>query len=101
MATISELRACREMLTAQRSTEVARVSDDGKTVDYRSVAEIDRAIETVDREITAAYRALKLHGESKEKTSPIRQDVRRSVARYRPGSASFNGVGMFSAGSDG
>jgi hypothetical protein len=33
---------------------VARVSYDGKTVDYRSVAEIDRAIEALDREIAAA-----------------------------------------------
>jgi uncharacterized small protein (DUF1192 family) len=32
---------------------VARVSYDGKTVDYRSVAEIDRAIEALDREIAA------------------------------------------------
>ena len=31
-----------------------RVSYDGKTVDYRSVAEIDRAIEALDREIAAA-----------------------------------------------
>jgi hypothetical protein len=40
--------------TAQRSSGVARVSYDGKTVDYRSVAEIDRAIEALDREIAAA-----------------------------------------------
>ena len=33
---------------------MARVSYDGKTVDYRSVAEIDRAIEALDREIAAA-----------------------------------------------
>ena len=33
---------------------VARVSYDGKTVEYRSVAEIDRAIEALDREIAAA-----------------------------------------------
>ena len=37
-----------------RSSGVARVSYDGKTVDYRSVAEIDRAIEALDREIAAA-----------------------------------------------
>ncbi|MGR3389396.1 phage head-tail joining protein [Sagittula sp.] len=53
MATISELRARREALTAQRSSGVARVSYDGKTVDYRSVAEIDRALEALDREIAA------------------------------------------------
>jgi hypothetical protein len=51
MATITELRARREVLAAQRSSGVARVSYDGKTVDYRSLAEIDRAIEVIDREI--------------------------------------------------
>jgi hypothetical protein len=54
MATAAELRARRDALTAQRSSGVARVSYDGKTVDYRSVAEIDRAIEALDREIAAA-----------------------------------------------
>ena len=51
MATISELRTRLEALAVQRSFGVARVSYDGKTVDYRSVAEIDRAIEALDREI--------------------------------------------------
>jgi hypothetical protein len=51
MATILDLRARREALSAQRSSGVARVSYDGKNVDYRSVAEIDRAIEALDREI--------------------------------------------------
>ena len=51
MATIADLRARREALSTQRSSGVARVSYDGKTVDYRSVAEIDRAIEALDREI--------------------------------------------------
>jgi len=54
MATNIDLRARREALTAQRSSGVARVSYDGKTVDYRSVAEIDSAIEALDREIAAA-----------------------------------------------
>ncbi len=54
MPTITDLRTRREALTAQRSSGVARVSYDGKTVDYRSVAEIDRAIEGLDREIAAA-----------------------------------------------
>ena len=54
MATIAELRSRREALAAQRSSGIARVSYDGKTVDYRSVAEIDRAIEALDREIAAA-----------------------------------------------
>jgi len=54
MPTITDLRSRREALSAQRSTGVARVSYDGKTVDYRSLAEIDRAIEVLDREIAAA-----------------------------------------------
>ena len=53
MATIADLRARREALSAQRSSGVARVSYDGKTVDYRSVPEIGRAIEALDREIAA------------------------------------------------
>ena len=54
MSTTAELRGRREALAIQRSSGVARVSYDGKTVDYRSVAEIDRAIEALDREIAAA-----------------------------------------------
>jgi hypothetical protein len=54
MATIVELKSRREALAAQRSSGVARVSYDGKTVEYRSLAEIDRAIEALDRDIAAA-----------------------------------------------
>ena len=54
MPTISDLRARRDALSAQRSSGVARVSYDGKSVEYRSIAEIDRALETLDREIAAA-----------------------------------------------
>ncbi|MFN2310392.1 MAG: phage head-tail joining protein [Gammaproteobacteria bacterium] len=54
MSTIIDLKSRRDALSAQRSSGVARVSYDGKTVDYRSVAEIDRAIEALDREIVAA-----------------------------------------------
>ncbi|MBZ0127547.1 MAG: hypothetical protein K8F59_00365 [Rhodobacteraceae bacterium] len=54
MPTSTELRARRDALAAQRSSGVARVSYDGKSIDYRSVAEIDRAIEALDREIAAA-----------------------------------------------
>ena len=53
MPTITDLRARREALSTQRSSGVARVSYDGRSVDYRSVAEIDRAIEVLDREIAA------------------------------------------------
>ena len=51
MATIAELKSRREALLAQRSSGVARVSYDGKTVEYRSLAEIDQAIEALEREI--------------------------------------------------
>jgi hypothetical protein len=54
MADLATLKLRREVLTSQRASGVARVSYDGKTVDYRSVAEIDRAIEALDREIAAA-----------------------------------------------
>ena len=54
MATIVELKSRRDALSAQRSSGVARVSYDGKTVEYRSVAEIDRAIEALEREIATA-----------------------------------------------
>lgn len=54
MPTITDLRARRDALTAQRASGVARVSYDGKSVDYRSVAEIDRALEALDREIATA-----------------------------------------------
>jgi len=51
MATLTELQTRRETLAASRSSGVARVSYDGKTVEYRSLAEIDRAIDVLDREI--------------------------------------------------
>ena len=54
MASIAELKSRREALSASRASGVARVRDDGRTVDYRSMAEIDRAIEALDREIAAA-----------------------------------------------
>jgi hypothetical protein len=54
MADLATLKLRRDALTSQRTSGVARVSYDGKTVDYRSVAEIDRAIEALDRDIAAA-----------------------------------------------
>lgn len=51
MSDLATLHDRRNALTAQRASGVARVSYDGKTVDYRSVAEIDRAIDALDREI--------------------------------------------------
>ena len=54
MPTTAELKTRRDALSSQRSSGVARVSYDGKTVDYRSIAEIDRAIEVLDRDIATA-----------------------------------------------
>jgi len=54
MADLATLKLRRDALAAQRASGVARVSYDGKTVEYRSVAEIDRAIEALDREIATA-----------------------------------------------
>lgn len=54
MTSLTDLRARREALLAQRASGVAKVSYDGKTIDYRSVAEIDRALEGLDREIAVA-----------------------------------------------
>ncbi|NOX74428.1 MAG: hypothetical protein GXP03_12700 [Alphaproteobacteria bacterium] len=51
MVTLAELQTRREALAASRASGVARVSYDGKTVEYRSLAEIDRAIDVLDREI--------------------------------------------------
>jgi hypothetical protein len=54
MATVADLKSRREALSASRASGVARVSYDGRTVDYRSMAELDRAIEVLDREIAVA-----------------------------------------------
>ena len=54
MATTAELKARRDSLSASRSSGVARVSYDGRSVEYRSLAEIDRGIQALDREIAAA-----------------------------------------------
>jgi hypothetical protein len=62
MATVSELEARLEALKAQRDSAVARVSYDGRSVEYRGTAEIARAIAELERELQA------LQG-----TTPVRQ----------------------------
>jgi hypothetical protein len=62
MATTSELEARLEALKAQRDSAVARVSYDGRSVEYRGTAEIARAIADLERELQAA-----------QGTSPVRQ----------------------------
>ena len=62
MATVAELEARLEALRAQRDSAVARVSYDGRSVEYRGTAEIARAIADLERELQAA-----------QGTSPVRQ----------------------------
>jgi hypothetical protein len=53
MATIPELEARLETLKVQRDSAVARVSYDGRSVEYRGTAEIARAIADLERELHA------------------------------------------------
>jgi hypothetical protein len=51
MATVAELEARLETLKAQRDSAVARVSYDGRSVEYRGTAEIARAIAELEKEL--------------------------------------------------
>ncbi len=62
MATVVELDARLEALKAQRDSAVARVSYDGRMVEYRGTAEIARAIAELERELQAL-----------EGSTPVRQ----------------------------
>jgi hypothetical protein len=62
MATAAELEARLEALKAQRDSAVARVSYDGRSVEYRGTAEIARAIAELERELQVLQGA-----------SPVRQ----------------------------
>jgi hypothetical protein len=53
MATIPELETRLDALRAQRDSAVARVSYDGRSVEYRGTAEIARAIAELERELQA------------------------------------------------
>jgi hypothetical protein len=53
MATVAELEARLEALRVQRDSAVARVSYDGRSVEYRGTAEIARAIAQLERELQA------------------------------------------------
>ena len=54
MATVTELEVRLEALKAQRDSAVARVSYDGRSVEYRGTAELARAIAELERELQAA-----------------------------------------------
>jgi hypothetical protein len=51
MASVAELEARLEALKAQRDSAVARVSYDGRSVEYRGTAEINSAIAELEREL--------------------------------------------------
>jgi hypothetical protein len=51
VATVAELEVRLESLKAQRDSAVARVSYDGRSVEYRGTAEIARAIAELEREL--------------------------------------------------
>ena len=51
MATVPELEARLEALRLQRDSAVARVSYDGRMVEYRGTAEIAGAIAELEREL--------------------------------------------------
>lgn len=53
MTTIPEVEARLEALKAQRDSAVARVSYDGRSVEYRGTAEISSAIAELERELSA------------------------------------------------
>jgi hypothetical protein len=54
MTTVAELEACLEALKAQRDSAVARVSYEGRMVEYRGRADIARAIAELGRELQVA-----------------------------------------------
>jgi len=62
MATTEEIMAKLEALKSQRASGVARVSYDGKTIEYRGDSEIVAAIRDLERELS------KLNGRE-----PVRQ----------------------------
>jgi hypothetical protein len=53
MPTATDLEARLEALKAQRDSAVARVSYDGRSVEYRGTVEINAAIADLERELQA------------------------------------------------
>jgi hypothetical protein len=53
MHTLIDLQSRLDALKAQRDSAVARVSYDGRMVEYRGTAEISHAIAELEREIAA------------------------------------------------
>jgi hypothetical protein len=53
MPTLTDLQSRLDALKTQRDSAVARVSYDGRTVEYRGSTEISHAIAELEREIAA------------------------------------------------
>ncbi|WP_135469819.1 phage head-tail joining protein [Crenalkalicoccus roseus] len=56
MSELERLQAQREALRAQRASGVARVTVDGRTVEYRSGADIERALSAIEAQIARVER---------------------------------------------
>lgn len=54
MPTLAELEARLEELERQRASGVARVSYEGRTVEYRGLGDIDRAIAVLKGQVAAS-----------------------------------------------
>jgi hypothetical protein len=83
MATVAELEARLEALRAQRDSAVARVSYDGRSVEYRGTAEITRAIAELERELQAL--------QGKAPVRQIRVYTSKGLLNIEPGLAHCRG----------
>ena len=61
MATVNEIQAQLEALKKQRSSGVAKISYAGKSIEYRTIVDIDKAIFRLEEEIKLANGARKSH----------------------------------------
>lgn len=59
MATVNEIQAQLEALKKQRSSGVAKISYAGKSIEYRTLVDIDKAIFRLEEEIKLANGARK------------------------------------------
>jgi hypothetical protein len=51
MTTQSDLEAKRDALKSARASGVSRVTYDGRSIEYRSIAELERALDAVEADI--------------------------------------------------
>jgi hypothetical protein len=89
MASVTELEARLETLRTQRDSAIARVSYDGRSVEYRGTAELARAIAELEKELQRS-RARRRCGRSG--SAP-----RRVSNPYEPGPKSERGAPLGAA----